>query len=289
MTLAENPAAGLASDPPEEASPAAGGGVEDDDLRVQSTPRHFSAQRSDAMRSVNIALDVLECFATDTQLGVSDVARRLDIAKSTAHRMFTVLTARGFTEQVPSTGKYRLGVHVYELGQLAQDRNQLRHQALPTLRYLADTTGLTVNFGVPEGPDVVFLERLTKPELEDTLGHTGRRLPAHTTSSGKVIAAFNPELDKARRAAGFPPRVSRTVRSEADWDRELAFARRHGYATSESESFNDISTVAVAIRNLTGVAVASLSLMGPTARIHADVPRLAQLLTAESRRLGRVS
>jgi DNA-binding IclR family transcriptional regulator len=260
MTLAENPAAGLASDPPEEASPAAGGGVEDDDLRVQSTPRHFSARRSDAMRSVNIALDVLECFATDTQLGVSDVARRLDIAKSTAHRMFTVLTARGFTEQVPSTGKYRLGVHVYELGQLAQDRNQLRHQALPTLRYLADTTGLTVNFGVPEGPDVVFLERLTKPEL-----------------------------DKARRAAGFPPRVSRTVRSEADWDRELAFARRHGYATSESESFNDISTVAVAIRNLTGVAVASLSLMGPTARIHADVPRLAQLLTAESRRLGRVS
>lgn len=265
-------------------------GVEgEDDLWVQSTPRRSTSHRTDALRSVNIALDVLECFATDTQLGVSDVARRLDIAKSTAHRMLTVLTARGFTEQVPSTGKYRLGIHVYELGQLAQDRNRLRHQALPSLRYLWETTGLTVNFAVPEGPDVVFLERFTTHELEDTLGRTGRRLPAHVTSSGKVIAAFNPTLDRARRAAGFPPRVSRTVRSEADWDRELAFARRHGYATSESESFNDVSTVAVAIRNISGVAVASLSLMGPTARIHSDVPRLAQLLTAESRRLGRMS
>ncbi|MCD6640605.1 MAG: IclR family transcriptional regulator [Nocardioides sp.] len=282
-TLASEGGAGI-----EENVEGVGGVESDDDLWVQSTPRRSTTHRTDALRSVNIALDVLECFATDTQLGVSDVARRLDIAKSTAHRMLTVLTARGFTEQVPSTGKYRLGIHVYELGQLAQDRNRLRHQALPSLRYLSETTGLAVNFAVPEGPDVVFLERFTTPDLEDTLGRTGRRLPAHVTSSGKVIAAFNPTLDRARRAAGFPPRVSRTVRSEADWDRELAFARRHGYATSESESFNDVSTVAVAIRNIGGIAVASLSLMGPTARIHSDVPRLAQLLTAESRRLGRM-
>lgn len=260
-----------------------------DEPWVSGTPRRTATAPAggETLRSVNIALDILECFATDDELGVTDIARRLDIAKSTAHRMLTVLVSRGYVEQVPATGKYRLGIHIYDLGQLAQGRNRLRHVALPVMRYLSDTTGLTVNLAIPDGPDVVFIERLEKPALEAELERTGRRLPAHVTSSGKVIAAFNHDLDRARRETGFPPRVSRTVRSEADWDRELSFARRRGYATSESESFNNVSTVAVPIRNVAGVAIASLSMMGPTAQIRADIPRLAQLLTTECRRIGR--
>lgn len=259
----------------------------EDDLWVVSTPRTPTGTGGDALRSVNIALDVLECFAADAELGVTDIARRLGVAKSTTHRMLTALGQRGYIEQVPSTGKYRLGIHLYELGQLAQARNSLRHAALPVMRYVSDTTGLSVNLAVPDGADVVFVERLEKPGLEEHLEHVGRRLPAHVTSSGKVIAAFNSDLDRARRRVGFPPRVSRTVRSESDWNRELEFARRYGYATSESESFNEVSTVAVPIRNLSGSALASLSVMGPTGKVGADVPRLAQLLSTESRRIGR--
>jgi len=259
----------------------------DDDLWVVSTPRRTTAEPGSVLRSVGIALDVLECFSTDAELGVTDIARRLGVAKSTAHRMLTVLGRRGYIEQVTATGKYRLGIHVYELGQLAQARHALRHAALPVMRYLSDTTGLTVNLAIPDGADMVFVERLEKPGLEEHLEHIGRRLPAHVTSSGKVVAAFNGDLDKARREAGFPPRVSRTVRSEGDWDRELELARRSGFATSESESFNDVSTVAVPIRNIRGLAVASLSVMGPTVRIRAEIPRLAQLLRTESRRVGR--
>ena len=261
--------------------------AESDDLWVVSTPRRTTRETGESLRSVGIALDVLECFATDAELGVTDIARRLGIAKSTAHRMLAVLTARGYTEQVATTGKYRLGVHVYELGQLAQARNVLRHAALPVMRYVSDATGLTINLSVPDGADMVFVERLEKPGLEEHLEHVGRRMPAHVTSSGKVVAAFNAELDRSRREAGFPPRVSRTVRSEVDWDRELDLVRRHGYATSESESFNEVSTVAVPIFNMRGTAIASLSLMGPTDLIRAEIPRLAQLLRTESRRIGR--
>lgn len=258
-----------------------------DDAWISSTPRRAQATGGETLRSVTIALDVLECFAVDQELGVSDIARRLGVAKSTVHRMLTTLVARAYVEQVPATGKYRLGLHLYELGQLAQARHQLRHAAMPVMRHLSQTTGLTVHLSVPDGPDLVFVERLQRPGLEHHLDHSGRRLPAHVTSSGKVIAAFNPDLDRARRAAGFPPRVSRTVRSEADWERELAFARRHGFATAESESFNDVSTVAVPILNMRGVAIAAISLMGETRLIHEDLPRLAQLLRTESRRIGR--
>ncbi len=258
----------------------------DSEPQVRSTPRRPADPDAPSLRSVNIAFDVLECFATDSVLGVTDIARRLDVAKSTAHRLLTAMLRRGYIEQ-DVTGKYRLGIHVYELGQLAQARHRLRHVALPAMRYVSDTTSLTINLSIPDGPDVVFIERIEKPGLEEFLEHIGRRMPAHVTSSGKVMGAFDSRLDDARRKAGFPPRVSRTVRSEADWDRELAFARRHGFATSESEAFDDVSTVAVAIRDLGGTSVAALSLMGASQSIQPAIPSLAQLLTTEARRISR--
>lgn len=253
-----------------------------------STPKKLGRDRGEAggLKSVGSALDVLECFATDGELGVSDVARRLGVAKSTAHRLLQTLVSRGFVEQDADTGLYRLGIHLFELGQLAQARNELRHAALPIMRHIAHATGLTVNFSVPDGPDVVFLERLESSEGVRILGHFGRRLPAHCTSSGKVIAAYNPEAYAARVTAGFPPRVTGTVRTLADWERVVEQARKDGYACSHSESFEGASSVAVPVL-LRRMAVASLSVFGPTERIEHQIERLVPLLTASSHRVAR--
>ena len=198
-----------------------------------TTPRRswraLGIPSADGLKSVATALDVLECFAVDGELGVSDIARKLGVAKSTAHRLLTTLCSRGIAEQNPETGHYRLGLHLYELGQLAQSRSVLRHVALPTLTRLAETTGHTVNLAVADGPDVVFLERLEASDDVHLLGHAGRRYPSHCTSSGKAIAAYNPEAAQARRDAGFPPRVSHTVRTQSDWDRQLVEVRQRGF------------------------------------------------------------
>ncbi|HEY5515775.1 MAG TPA: IclR family transcriptional regulator [Pengzhenrongella sp.] len=255
-----------------------------------STPKRFGISelpnRGSSLKSVGTALDVLECFATDGELGVSDVARRLGVAKSTAHRVLQTLLSRGFIQQDHETGMYRLGIHIYDLGQLAQARNEVRHAAMPTLRQVARATGHTVNFAVPDGGDVVFVERIENVAGVHILGHVGRRLPAHCTSSGKVIAAFNPEAYQSRVEAGFPPRVSKTVRSLADWDRVVAQARKDGYAVSHSESFDLASSVAVAIV-VRRVAVASISVFGPTEEIAPQVDRLVPLLLAASNRISR--
>lgn len=236
------------------------------------------------LKSVGSALDVLECFATDGELGVSDIARRLGVAKSTAHRLLQTLASRGFVEQ-DAQGQYRLGIHLYELGALALARNELRHVALPFLRQVASATGLTVNMAVPDGADIVFVERIENSDGVRILGHFGRRLPAHTTSSGKAIAAWNHELDSARRRTGFPPRVSKTVRAEADWDRCLESVRRVGYAVSHSESFDGASSVAVPVM-LRRQAIASVSVFGPSDVIEPQVERLVPVLVAASRRIS---
>ena len=250
--------------------------------RALDTDPHGSA----SLKSVGTALDVMECFALDGELGVSDIARKLGVAKSTAHRLLQTLVSRGFVEQDRHTGLYRLGMHLYELGQLALARNSLRHVALPTLRHVAGATGLTVNFAVADGPDVVFVERIESRDGIRFLGHVGRRFPAHCTSSGKAIAAFNRELEEARRQAGFPPRVSKTVRTARDWGAALTLVRRDGYAVSHSESFDGASSVAMPVV-VRGVAIASVSVFGPSEMVAPHVDRLVPLLFAATRRIAK--
>ena len=241
----------------------------------------------EGLKSVSTALDVLECFAVDGELGVSDIARKLGIAKSTAHRLLSTLCSKGIAEQSPDTGLYRLGLHLYELGQLAQARNIRRHVALPIMISLAASTRHTINLAVIDGPDVVFLERLETNDDVRFLGHAGRRYPSHCTSSGKAIAAYNPEAAQARRDAGFPPRVSHTVRTQVDWDRQLVEVRRRGFAVSIGESFENVTAIAVPILDPARRATSAVSILGPSSEIVPDLERLARLVQMAARRIGR--
>jgi predicted ArsR family transcriptional regulator len=101
-----------------------------------STPMRGKSRRRPAVRDDRARrARVLRRRRSD--LGVSDIARRLGIAKSTAHRVLTTLAGRGFIEQDPDSGRYRLGLHLYELGQLTISRNPLRHARPATLRQIA--------------------------------------------------------------------------------------------------------------------------------------------------------
>lgn len=255
---------------------------------ASTTPVPVSQSGGEALKSVASALDVLELFASDQQLGVSDIARRLGIAKSTAHRLLSTLASRGFVEQEPETGQYRLGLHIYELGQLAQARHALRYVALPVLRQLARSLQVSVNFSVPvTGGDVVFVERIEMAGGAKVLLHAGRRLPAHTSSSGKAIAAFNEDFDRQRRAAGFPPRLRNTIRTECDWDQVLREVRRFGYAHAEGESYARMASVAVPIRGRrTGVAVAAVSVFGEIDTIRPRAETHARVLTEAAHRIA---
>ncbi len=101
-----------------------------------------------------------------------------------------------------------------------------------------------------------------------------------------VVAAFNADTARLRREAGFPPRVSRTVRTAADWNRALEQVRQLGFAVSHSESFEESSSVAVPVLRR-GVSVAAVSVFGPTPAIAPRVDRLVPLLIAATRRIAR--
>ena len=127
-------------------------------------------------------------------------------------------------------------MHLYELGQLAQDRVPLRHTALPLLEELRILTGQTVHLSIADGPDVVFLERLQTLRGIPLLGDRQRRMPTHTTSSGKVLAAFDPEVASARVDGRLPADDRRTIHTRCAVEAALETVRRTGIATSDGEN-----------------------------------------------------
>jgi DNA-binding IclR family transcriptional regulator len=239
------------------------------------------------VQSVRTALDLLDCFMGSGELGVSDIARRLGVAKSTAHRLLTTLAGGGMVEKNPLTGRYRLGIRVYELGTLAVNRNRLRSLALPVMEELRRLTGHTIHLSVADGADVVHLERLRSMRQAGVPVDLRRRFPAHSTSGGKAIAALNEEVADRRGRAGFPALTASTVGRAADFDRALAQVRLCGYAVNREEVLLGVTSMAAPILDATGVARAAVSVAGPSRDIDPDGERISRLVIAAARRIGK--
>lgn len=247
-----------------------------------------TARGDDALKSVANALDVLDCFLTDDELGVSEVARRLGVAKSSAHRMLSTLASRGFVERNPDTGRYRLGLHLYELGQLSVGRSQLRRAALPIMEDLRRRTGRTIHLGVADGADVVHVERLQSREGLYLLEASPRRFPMHCSGIGKVLAAFDPAVAEARRRSGFPPITANSVRTVAGWEAMLAKVRLEGVAINRDEVQPGAMSVAAPIYDTTGRICAALSIVGRTETMGPCQPQFTRLIVEATRQLGRL-
>ena len=240
------------------------------------------------LKSVASALDLLDCFVTDEELGVSEVARRLGVAKSTAHRLLTTLQSRQLIEQNPVNGKYRLGLHLFELGQLALTRVELRRRSLTLLEELRELSGWTVHLSVVQGADALFLERLPTLRGMQVMDEYRRRWPLHATSSGKALCAYDPEAAAARIAAGFPVFTAKTISNEKQFREELAKVRQRGFATSHEELMTRLASVAAPVLDSHGIALAAISITGASADLGNNQDRQVRLVTMAAKRLSKI-
>lgn len=230
-----------------------------------------SPEREDGpLRSVSIAMAVLGCFETERELGATRVAAELGIAKSTACRMLAALATSGILERSQS-GRYRLGLRLFEIGQLAVDRLMLRELALPVLGELRDILRETAQLAVPVGADVLYVDRL-EGSTAGTMFHSQlyRRGPGHSSSAAKAIAAYNPSMARAILERGFVRRTPFTIVDPERYKQVLRQVRTDGHAASREEHTMGMSSVASPIvvrRGGRTVAVAAISVVGCTSRV----------------------
>lgn len=230
----------------------------------------MAAAEEDSLRSVSIAFSILDCFALTPELGPSAVAREVGIAKSTASRMLSVMASRGILERREG-GRYRLGLRLFEYGQLALFRLNLFEISVPILADLRDRVRDLVQLGIPVGAEILFLDRFEAQNLDLRFhGEAWRRVPAHSSSSGRAVAAFNPAVARTVFEAGLIRRTRYTVVDPRRLSEILVQVRERGYASTDEELEEGISSVAapVLVTDEQGVrAVAAVSVVGPSRRL----------------------
>jgi DNA-binding IclR family transcriptional regulator len=244
--------------------------------------------------SVQKAAQLLRAFSqADAELGMMELSRRLQLSKSSTHRLLTTLTTERFLERNPETGKYRLGLALYELGTRVSEHVDLHAAALPVLTTLRHNTGELVHVAVLDGLEVVYVERLESHNLLPIFRGVGHRLPAHCTSSGKVLLAAVPRDQLLHRLEGvtLEPRTAHTITSVDDLMADLERCRRRGWGSNIEEGHEGVSSVGAPIRGMDGAVIAAVSVVGASERINpATVSQFAKLVVEAgaviSRRLG---
>lgn len=222
------------------------------------------------LSSVRAAARLLSSFsATERELGVSELARRLGLSKSTVHRLLTTLAAEHLIELNPRTGRYRLGIKMYELGTVVSSHVELHEAVAMYIDDLRAQTGETVHVGVLDGGEVVYIERRESLRtLRHMMDFVGHRNHAHCTACGKVLLAALPESELDRLVVQRLPK--RTAFSITDPDRlrqELAVVRERGYAENISESTTSMASVAAPIHDHASRTIAAISVAGPLTRM----------------------
>jgi IclR family transcriptional regulator, KDG regulon repressor len=219
------------------------------------------------LTSVRNAARLLKEFShTDRELGVSELARRLGLATSTVHRMLATLAAERLLERTPAG--YRLGLAVFDLGASAAPRLDLHEAALPVMATLRASTGETVQLAVLDGCESVYVDRLESPHTVRIFARVGTRLPAPTTSTGKVLLAGLPpdELD-ARLRAWTPRRVTPyTIVDEPTLRARLREVAARGWAENREESRVGVVSVGAPVRAEDTTVIAALSVAAPADR-----------------------
>lgn len=221
--------------------------------------------------------------------GVSELARRLDLSTSTTHRLLSTLADEGVLEQDASSGRYRLGLSVFDLAAAEPTQRSLHEAVLVSMTELRSRTGETVQVGVLDGREVVYVERLDSPHTLRVFTEMGRRNDAHCTASGKALLAFTVKGQREKILDGWelPARTNQTITDIAELRRELTAIRRRGYAENRQESEIGVVSIAAPIRDGSGDVVASLSLAGPSERVDDKRTAYAEAVMAFARTVSR--
>ena len=227
-------------------------------------------QSRNRLSSVANAARVLKSFSSHHPTwGVGELAHHLSLSTSTTHRLLSTLADEGLLDQDATDGRYRLGLTVFDLAAAAPTQRTLHEASLVAMTELRSRTGETVQIGVLDGREVVYVERLDSPHTLRVFTELGRRNHVHCSSTGKVLLAFAPRHRRDALLAGWqPPALTdRTITDMTILRKELTKIRRTGYAENREEAEPGVVSVAAPIRDGSGEAVAAMSLAGPSDRM----------------------
>lgn len=252
-------------------------------------------KKDNAIQSVYRALDILEVLATQKDgIGITALAQKSGLSKSTVHRIAATLAERGYVEHSPS-GNYRLGLKYIEIASFYINSLELQTEARPYLWELTSQLGLTAHLGVLDAHEVVYVEKLDVFPHVRLYSQIGYRVPAYCSSLGKCLLSglSSDELDVAMANCVYEKFTDRTITNLRDLKKHLRQVRSQGWAMDDEEKDTGNRCVGAPIFDYRGDVVAAVSASGPIANLNNDrLPAVIEKVRSSamqiSKRLGYV-
>jgi IclR family acetate operon transcriptional repressor len=217
------------------------------------------------------ALDVLEALAeapNGTSLGVTEIARRIGATKTAAFRILVNLERRGYIDKDPATARYALGTRLAYLGERSLSAIDLRGAARSTLVDLHRRFGETVNLGVRDAAEIVYVDMIESGHGLRMAARIGGRDALHSTALGKAILAFLPPETRDDLVRGeLPARTGQTITDPAFLRIELERVRDRGFAEDREENETGARCIGAPIFDHRGAVAGAISVSAPDSRL----------------------
>ncbi len=220
------------------------------------------------LQSVRTALDVFELVAKQQPIGVSELARLLDVNKSTVQRCLETLHDAGWLRpEGDGATKWVITGRILDLGGHVSDGQHLARAAIPVMLRLRETTQETIHLAVPDQRDALLIERLESPQPVRIFYPVGTRVPLNAAATGKaILSTWDPLRLEVFMQGGLDGLTVQTIVETGKLQAELDLIRTRGWSEAIDELGEGASAVAASIKDPSGFAVAAISVSAPTSR-----------------------
>jgi DNA-binding IclR family transcriptional regulator len=236
------------------------------------SPREVS-KPNNLVQTIERVSSILDILAQSAQgISIRELSSNIGLPKGTTHRLLSSLLYFGYVRQDPKTRNYFLGLKFVELGQILLSQLDLRKEAEPFLRDLAERTKETIHLVILDRNEIVYIDKVETDQNPSGLkmaSRIGLRNPAHSSAVGKMILAnfSEEELQNFFREKSLPRRTENTITDPVQLREHLKIVRKQGYAVDDEENEKGIRCVAAPIYNEAGKTVAAISITGPAFRV----------------------
>jgi len=217
---------------------------------------------------VSLILDILGQYPQG--ISVKELSSKVELPKSTTHRLLSSLAYFDFVRQNVLTKNYLLGFKLVELGNLLINQLDFKDEARPFMIDLAKKTGETVHLVVLDQNEALYIDKVGIHQTGlQMMSRVGLRIPVHCCSVGKILAAYlsEDELNQLIKVKGLKRRTKNTITNISQFKEQLQNVRNQGYAIDNEENEDGIRCVAASIRKENGKVIAAVSISGPSIRI----------------------
>lgn len=218
------------------------------------------------IQSLDRALRILDLFDEhDTELKITDISERMRLHKSTVHSLLKTLQMHGYIDQNLENGKYKLGLKLFERGNLVIHALDIRTVAKKHLIELSSKTGQTVHLVILDGKEGVYIDKVEGSTGTIMYSRIGRRIPIHCSAVGKALVAFKKPDDLRDILDGYvyTTHTANTITTEEEFLKELEKVCSQGYAVDNQENEPGVRCIAVPVGNHLDQVIAAISMSTP--------------------------